>query len=104
MPALEILIPDDAVRNLIRQGKVEQIYTNMQTGSGKGMQTMEQALVDLVLSGVVAHDLAMSRSSRPQQLLEPHPARAGERPGGIAARIPAADRHKEEAWDTRSSD
>jgi twitching motility protein PilT len=70
VPAVEILIPDDAVRNLIRQGKLEQIYTNMQTGSGKGMQTMEQALADLVLSGVVAHDLAMSRSSRPQQLLE----------------------------------
>jgi len=42
----------------------------MQTGSSKGMQTMEQALADLVISGVVAHDVAMSRSSRPQQLLE----------------------------------
>jgi twitching motility protein PilT len=38
--ALEILIPDDAVRNLIRQGKVEQIYSVMQTGTGRGMQTM----------------------------------------------------------------
>jgi twitching motility protein PilT len=70
VPAIEILLPDDAVRNLIRQGKLEQIYTNMQTGSSKGMQTMEQALADLVISGVVAHDVAMSRSSRPQQLLE----------------------------------
>ncbi|MFN8188493.1 MAG: type IV pilus twitching motility protein PilT [Gaiellales bacterium] len=70
VPAVEILLPDDAVRNLIRQGKLEQIYTNMQTGSSKGMQTMEQALADLVLSGIVTHEIAMSRSSRPQQLLE----------------------------------
>ena len=70
VPAVEVLLPDDAVRNLIRQGKLEQIYTIMQTGSSKGMQTMEQALTDLVLSGIVAHDVAMSRSSRPQQLLE----------------------------------
>ena len=70
VPAVEILIPDDAVRNLIRQGKLEQIYTNMQTGSGKGMQTMEQSLVDLVLQGIVTQDMAMARSSRPQQLFE----------------------------------
>src|SRR5439155_8442326 len=44
--AVEILTPDDAVRNLIRTGKVEQIYSVMQTGSNKGMQTLEQALVD----------------------------------------------------------
>src|SRR3989440_6524364 len=39
--ALEILMPDDAVRNLIRQAKIEQIYSVMQTSSGRGMQTME---------------------------------------------------------------
>jgi twitching motility protein PilT len=70
VPAVEILLPDDAVRNLIRQGKLEQIYTSMQTGSGKGMQTMEQSLADLVLSGIVAQDVAVARSSRPQQLIE----------------------------------
>src|SRR5213079_1283471 len=53
VPALEILFPDDAVRNLIRQGKVEQIYSVMQTGTGKGMQTMEQALADLALRKVI---------------------------------------------------
>ncbi len=46
--ALEILIPDDAVRNLIRQAKVEQIYSVMQTSTSRGMQTMEQSLADLV--------------------------------------------------------
>ena len=67
--AVEILTPDDAVRNLIRTGKVEQIYSVMQTGSNKGMQTLEQALVDLVTRGVVSQDVALARSSRPDQLL-----------------------------------
>jgi twitching motility protein PilT len=67
--ALEILIPDDAVRNLIRQGKVEQIYSVMQTGTGRGMQTMEQSLADLVLRQIVSKDVALSRSSRGDQLL-----------------------------------
>jgi len=70
VPAVEILLPDDAVRNLVRQGKLEQVYTSMQTGSSKGMQTMEQALADLVLSNVVSQETALSRSSRPQHLLE----------------------------------
>ena len=67
--ALEILLPDDAVRNLIRQGKVEQIYSIMQTGTQRGMQTMEQALSELILRRVVDMHLAVSRSSYPQQLL-----------------------------------
>jgi twitching motility protein PilT len=68
VPALEILLPDDGVRNLIRQGKVEQIYSVMQTGTGKGMITMEQSLAELIIRGIVTKDVAMSRSSRPEQL------------------------------------
>jgi twitching motility protein PilT len=67
-PALEILLPDDAVRNLIRQGKVEQIYSVMQTNTGKGMQTMEQSLADLVMRRVVSLDTAMTCTSHPDQL------------------------------------
>ena len=67
--ALEILLPDDAVRNLIRQSKIEQVYTVMQTSSQRGMQTMEQALADLVLRSVVSLDEAVSRTTRPDQLL-----------------------------------
>jgi twitching motility protein PilT len=66
--ALEILLPDDAVRNLIRQGKVEQIYSVIQTGTARGMQTMEQALADLVLRKVITREVALTRSSRPEQL------------------------------------
>src|SRR6476469_5673107 len=68
VPALEILFPDDAVRNLIRTAKVEQVYSIMQTGNARGMQTMEQSLADLTLRGVISFDSALARSSRPEQL------------------------------------
>ena len=67
--ALEILLPDDAVRNLIRQGKVEQIYSVMQTGTARGMQTMEQSLCELVLRGTVTLEIALGCSSYPDQLI-----------------------------------
>src|SRR5712691_10586960 len=69
VPAVEILLPDDAVRNLIRQGKVEQIYSVMQTNTGRGMQTMEQSLADLIQKRVVDVQIGLSRSSRPAQLV-----------------------------------
>ena len=67
--ALEILLPDDAVRNLIRQGKVEQVYSVMQTNTKNGMQTMEQGLADLVIRRVVTVEEALNRSSRREQLI-----------------------------------
>jgi twitching motility protein PilT len=63
-PALEVLLPDDAVRNLIRQGKVEQIYSVMQTNTTRGMQTMEQSLADLVIRRVITLETAMGATSR----------------------------------------
>jgi twitching motility protein PilT len=66
--ALEILLPDDAVRNLIRQGKVEQIYSVMQTNTGRGMQTMEQSLAELVARRTVTFETAMGVTSKPDQL------------------------------------
>ena len=67
--ALEILFLDDAIRNLIRQGKIEQIYSYMQTGTRRGMQTMEQSLLELVQKRLVNVNEAISRSSRPEALL-----------------------------------
>jgi twitching motility protein PilT len=88
--ALEILIPDDAVRNLIRQGKIEQIYSVMQTGTARGMQTMEQSLADLVLRRVITREIAVNRSSRVDQLeglvergVTLTAARAGARNNGL---------------------
>jgi twitching motility protein PilT len=68
--ALEIMLPDDAIRNLIRQGKVAQIYSYMQTGSRSGMQTMEQSLAELVQRRFVDPNEAIARSSRRDELVE----------------------------------
>jgi len=66
---LEILIPDDAVRNLIRQGKVEQIYSVMQTSTLRGMQTMEHGLAELVRKRTVTVETALTVSSRKDALV-----------------------------------
>jgi twitching motility protein PilT len=66
---LEILFPDDAVRNLIRQGKVEQIYSVMQTSTQRGMQTMEHGLTELIRKRVVSIEAALTVSSRKDQLV-----------------------------------
>ncbi len=66
--ALEVLFPDDAVRNLIRQSKVEQIYSVMQTNTSRGMMTLEQSLAELTLRQVITLETAMGASSRPDQL------------------------------------
>jgi twitching motility protein PilT len=67
--ALEILFLDDAIRNLIRQGKIEQVYSYMQTGTRRGMQTMEQGLAELVRKRTISIPEAVSRSSRPEALV-----------------------------------
>jgi twitching motility protein PilT len=69
VPSLEILLPDDAVRNLIRQGKVEQIYSVMQTSTQRGMQTMEHGLTELVKKRIVGVDSALAVSGRRDQLV-----------------------------------
>ena len=67
--AMEIMLPDYAVRNLIRQRKLEQIYSVMQTGTARGMQTLEQSLAELVQRGMVTTEVALESSSYPEQLL-----------------------------------
>ncbi len=66
--ACELLVPTPAVRNLIREGKTHQIYSVMQTGTQHGMQTMDAALADLVRRGLITRELAMRRSSTPEDL------------------------------------
>src|SRR5574337_789838 len=60
--ALEILIGTAAVRNLIREGKVHQIPSAMQTGQKVGMQTLDMSLLDLVNKGLVTKEEAQSRT------------------------------------------
>jgi twitching motility protein PilT len=59
--AVEIMIATPAIRNLIREGKVHQIYSVMETSSQQGMQTMDRALADLHLSGLVSFEEAVLR-------------------------------------------
>jgi twitching motility protein PilT len=66
--ACEVLMPTPAVRNLIREGKIHQITSFMQTGSAAGMQTMDAALASLVRVGKITQKLAESRSSTPEEL------------------------------------
>src|ERR1051325_5519806 len=62
--ALEILVPSSAIRNLIRDDKVHQIYGQMQTGQEKlGMQTMNQALASLYMKRQITLETAISASS-----------------------------------------
>ena len=85
--ACEVLIPTPAIRNLIREEKTHQIYSSMQIGQGQtGMQTLNQALYDLVDQGLVALDLALSRSSDPGELNSMVSNRSRNARGGRAPR------------------
>jgi twitching motility protein PilT len=69
--ALEILVPNTAIRNLIREDKVHQIYSMMQTGQDKyGMQTFNQALATLYHKRSITMDTALQRSSNVDELKE----------------------------------
>jgi twitching motility protein PilT len=69
--ALEIMVPTPAIRNLIREDKVHQIYSSMQTGQEKyGMQTMNQALATLTQKRLVTLETAMAASSNRDELQE----------------------------------
>ncbi|MGD9562057.1 MAG: type IV pilus twitching motility protein PilT [Pyrinomonadaceae bacterium] len=69
--ALEILIPNAAIRNLIREDKIHQIYSMMQTGQDKfGMQTFNQALATLYHKKAITLETAMQRSSNADELKE----------------------------------
>src|ERR1700736_1862194 len=68
---MEILIPNSAVRNLIREDKVHQVYSAMQSGQDKfGMQTFNQALGTAYLQKQVSLEVALQRSSNPDELQE----------------------------------
>lgn len=68
--SLEVMVPTPAIRNLMREDKVHQIYSQMQVGQGEhGMQTFNQSLAELVLNGTIERDIALKRSSQPQELM-----------------------------------
>ena len=101
--AMEILVPNAAIRNLIREDKVHQIYSMMQTGQDiHGMQTFNQSLATLFHKRQISRETAMQRSSNVNELRDlidrgaginngnGSPARSGVPPGyGQAGRVPA---------------
>ncbi len=66
--ACEVLIATPAVRNLIREAKVHQIYSSMQAGGQYGMMTMDSSLAALVKTGKITQATAFSASSNPEDL------------------------------------
>jgi twitching motility protein PilT len=67
--AAEIMIPNAAIRNLIREAKVHQLYSQMQVGQSKwGMQTMSQSLLDLFQRRLVTSEEAMGHATEPEEL------------------------------------
>ena len=66
---MEIMIPNAAIRNLIREDKIHQIYSAMQTGTGQtGMQTFNQSLAAAYFNKLISLETALSRSSNPEEL------------------------------------
>jgi twitching motility protein PilT len=69
--AMEVLVPNPAIRNLIREDKIHQIYSSMQSGQDKyGMQTFNQSLMTLYLQKTITIETALLRSSNPEELQE----------------------------------
>jgi twitching motility protein PilT len=67
--ALEIMVPNAAIRNLIREDKVHQIYSIMQVGQSKfGMQTMNQSLLELHLKGTIPVEEVLGRTTTPEEM------------------------------------
>src|SRR5881398_1524866 len=68
--ALEIMVATPAIRNLIREEKIHQVYSAIATGQKFGMQTMNQALADLTKRRLISREDGMNRSTIPEELAQ----------------------------------
>ena len=67
--AVEVMIPNAAIRNLMRENKIHQIYSQLQVGQTKfGMQTMTQSLVDLFTRRLISYDETMGHATEPDEV------------------------------------
>lgn len=69
--AMEVLVAIDAVRAMIRENKLAQIPSTMQTGKKYGMQTLEEHLSTLVAQGLVSHEAAIAKANNPELVRAP---------------------------------
>lgn len=80
---MEILVPTPAIRNLIREDKIHQIYSSMQTGTGtSGMQTFNQSLANAYFQKQISLETAISRSSNQDELQDMINRGVSSSPGG----------------------
>jgi twitching motility protein PilT len=86
--ALEILIGVPALRNLVREGKTTQIASVMQVGSQHGMQTLDQAIMDLLAAGKISKEEATARTNNPRLVEQPAAGAGagGRQPGKLVVR------------------
>jgi twitching motility protein PilT len=85
---MEILVPNPAIRNLIREDKIHQIYSAMQTGTGQsGMQTFNQSLANTYFAKQITLEVAIARSSNPDELQDMINRGVASAPAG-SARLP----------------
>ena len=65
---MEVMVPTMAIRNLIRQEKTHEIYSALQSGGKLGMQTMSQALANLVRAEKITKAEALARAPQPEEV------------------------------------
>jgi twitching motility protein PilT len=66
--ASEVMVLTPAIQNLIRENKIEQIYSHIQIGTSYGMQTMGQSLSELVKQGLISQEIALLKTKRDREL------------------------------------
>jgi twitching motility protein PilT len=87
--ALEVMVPNPAIRNLIREDKIHQIYSQMQIGQAKfGMQTLNQSLTDLFLRQLITLEDGFAASSDHDELKQMIASAQGGGPAGRAGQAP----------------
>ncbi len=92
--AMEIMVVTPAIRNLIREEKIHQIYSAMQAGQKFGMQTMNQSLLTLIQRRKISKEEALNRTTNPDELLQllsgPSPGPSGPAGGPARSAAPGA--------------
>jgi twitching motility protein PilT len=87
--AMEIMIPNAAIRNLIREDKLHQVYSQMQIGQSKhGMQTLNQSLFDLYYRGEISLEDCLGRSSDTDELRGMIAKMGGEQAAAVGLKPP----------------
>jgi twitching motility protein PilT len=74
--AYEVMVANSAVRNLVREGKTNQLRNVLVTGQSEGMQTLEMSLNQMVADGTVTYDEALATSLYPKEIVKPAPVQA----------------------------